>query len=161
MKYYSIYYIFKCILYIIPEHPHKGLLVWLLVLIPHSWFFSLLSVIQFLWCYIWEFGIGSTNNLQIDIFLYSHYLSSKHCIDIVRRNSVLATHRSKMIKHLLLNTPFFPFKDSTWWPFLCSVPWTLGYEVWVQDLDGSLCCVLRQNILLPQSLSKPRSINEH
>ena len=135
MKYYSIYYIFKCILYIIPEHPHKGLLVWLLVLIPHSWFFSLLSVIQFLWCYIWEFGIGSTNNLQIDIFLYSHYLSSKHCIDIVRRNSVLATHRSKMIKHLLLNTPFFPFKDSTWWPFYVQCPglWVTrsGFKTWM------------------------------
>ena len=41
-----------------------------------------------------EFGIGSTNNLLTDIFLYSHLLSTWYCSDIVRRNSVLVIHRS-------------------------------------------------------------------
>ena len=38
-----------------------------------------------------EFGGGSVNNLLIDIFLYSHHLSTRYCIDIVWRNSVLVT----------------------------------------------------------------------
>ena len=38
------------------------------------WKFSLLCVIQFLWCSFGEFGIGSTNNSQIDMFLYSYHL---------------------------------------------------------------------------------------
>ena len=42
----------------------------------------------------WEFGIGSTNNLIIDIFLPSHHLSAWYCINIVRRNSVLVTDES-------------------------------------------------------------------
>ena len=44
--------------------------------------FSLLSPIQFLWCYMGlrEFGAGSTNNHLIDIFLYSHHLSAWCCI---------------------------------------------------------------------------------
>ena len=40
-----------------------------------------------------------------------------------------------------------------------SVDWTPGQEVWVQDLAGSLCCVLGQNTITGQHLSPPRSIN--
>ena len=42
--------------------------------------FFILSVIQFLWCYFEEFGIGSTNNYPNDIYLYSYHLSSCHCV---------------------------------------------------------------------------------
>ena len=56
--------------------------------------FSLLSTIQFLLRQFREFGIGSINYLQNDIFLYSHHLSGWYFIDIVRRNSVLVTHGS-------------------------------------------------------------------
>ena len=45
-------------------------------------------------CGVGEFGIGSTYNLLIDIFLHSHHLSAWYYIDIVRRNSVLVTHGS-------------------------------------------------------------------
>ena len=38
--------------------------------------------------------MGPTNNLLIDTFLGSHFLSSRFCIDIIRRNSVLVTHGS-------------------------------------------------------------------
>ena len=41
-----------------------------------------------------EFSIWSTNYPQINIFLYSHYLSAWYCIDTVRRNSVFVTHGS-------------------------------------------------------------------
>ena len=51
--------------------------------------FPSLSAIQFSWCKFREFGTGSNNIPLIDIFLYSHHLSSWCCIDIVRRNSVL------------------------------------------------------------------------
>ena len=40
-----------------------------------------------------EFGIGSGNNLLNDIFLYSHHFSARYCVEIVRRNSFLVTHR--------------------------------------------------------------------
>ena len=40
------------------------------------------------------FSIGSTNYPQIDIFLYSHHLPARYCIDIVRRNYVLVMHGS-------------------------------------------------------------------
>ena len=46
-----------------------------------------------------EFGIGSTNNPQINIFLYSHHFSAQYCIDIVRRNSVLVTDGSERVNH--------------------------------------------------------------
>ena len=52
---------------------------------------------------VWtEFGIESTNNSLIDIFLYSHCLSASYCIDIVKRNSILVIHRSSRVKCLLL-----------------------------------------------------------
>ena len=54
--------------------------------------FSLLSDIQFFWCQFGEFGIGLTNNLQLDILLYSHHLHAWYCIDSIRKNSVLITH---------------------------------------------------------------------
>ena len=108
MKHYSIYYIFVYSIYYSRTSPQRT--------------------------FIWEFGIGSTNNLQIDVFLCSHHLSSRYCIDIVRRNSLLATHGSKMIKHLLLNTPIFPFKG-TWWPFYVQCPglWVTrsGFKTWM------------------------------
>ena len=40
-----------------------------------------------------------------------------------------------------------------------SVDWTPGQEVWVQDLAGSMCCVLGQNTVIVQCLSPPRSVN--
>ena len=48
-----------------------------------------------------EFGFGSTNDLLIDIFLHSPYLSSWYYLDIVRRNSVMVTRGSKRVKNLL------------------------------------------------------------
>ena len=41
--------------------------------------------------------MGPTNNLLIDTFLGSHYSSSRFCIDIVRRNSVLVTRGSQKV----------------------------------------------------------------
>ena len=38
--------------------------------------------------------MGSTNKSLVDIFLYSHYLSARNCVDIVRRNSVFVTQGS-------------------------------------------------------------------
>ena len=46
--------------------------------------------------------MGSTNFPLFDIFLYSHHLSAKYCIDNVRRNSVLITNRSERVKMWLL-----------------------------------------------------------
>ena len=60
--------------------------------------FSLLSAIEFSWCLFGEFGIGSTENPLVDIFLYSHHLSSWF-LGFVRRNSVLVTHESQMVKN--------------------------------------------------------------
>ena len=40
---------------------------------------------------------------QIDIFLYSHHLSSCYSVDVVRRNSVLVTHRSKRVNSVVLS----------------------------------------------------------
>ena len=45
-----------------------------------------------------EIGIGSIENPLIDIFRYSHHLSAWHCIEIVRRNTVLVIHRSKSLQ---------------------------------------------------------------
>ena len=45
-----------------------------------------------------EFGIGSTYNPLIHIFLYSHHLSGCYCIDFVRRNYVLVAHGSLRVK---------------------------------------------------------------
>ena len=51
---------------------------------------GLMSIKQFLDVSLKEkIGIGSTSNLQIYIFLYSHHWSAWYCIDIFRRNSVL------------------------------------------------------------------------
>ena len=47
---------------------------------------------------IGEFGIRLTENPLVDIFLYSHHLSSWFCFDVVRRNSVLVTHESQIVK---------------------------------------------------------------
>ena len=56
---------------------------------------GLMSVIQFLWCWLGEFGFGSTNNPLIDFFFFSrHYLSAWYHVDTVRRNSVLVSHGS-------------------------------------------------------------------
>ena len=41
---------------------------------------------------VWRVGIGSTYNPLTDIFLHSHHLSARYCIDIVGRNSVFVTH---------------------------------------------------------------------
>ena len=46
--------------------------------------------------------MGSTNFPLFYIFLYSHHLSAKYCIDNVRRNSVLITNRSERVKMWLL-----------------------------------------------------------
>ena len=44
---------------------------------------------------VWRIGIRSTYNPLADIYIfYSHHLSARYCIDIVRRNSVLVTHGS-------------------------------------------------------------------
>lgn len=72
----------------------------LIVTLSHSrshYKFSLLSAIEFSWCLFGEFGIGSTENPLVDIFLYSHHLSSWF-LGFVRRNSVLVTHESQMVK---------------------------------------------------------------
>ena len=52
---------------------------------------SHIVLVMFLWRII-----GSTKNplFVINIFLYSRYLSAWYCFDLVRRNSVLVTHRS-------------------------------------------------------------------
>ena len=44
------------------------------------------SATQFLCCWFRKFDIESTNNSQIDIFLYFHCSSAWYCIDIVWRN---------------------------------------------------------------------------
>ena len=49
---------------------------------------KLLSAIQFLWCQLGKFRIGSTYNPVIDIFLY-HHLFAWYVIDNVTRNSSL------------------------------------------------------------------------
>ena len=46
--------------------------------------------------------MGSTNFPLFYIFLYSHHLSAKYCINNVRRNSVLVTNESKRVKMWLL-----------------------------------------------------------
>ena len=43
---------------------------------------------------IGEFGVGSTNNPLMDVFLYSHHLTAWHCVDTVKRNSLLVSHGS-------------------------------------------------------------------
>ena len=53
------------------------------------------------------FRPGSINNPQIDIFLYSHHLPAWYCVDIVRRNSVLVTHKSERVKANYLQTTWF------------------------------------------------------
>ena len=45
-----------------------------------------------------EFAIESNDNALIDIFIYSHHLSTLDCIDIVRRNSVLVTSGRERVK---------------------------------------------------------------
>ena len=40
--------------------------------------------------------MGSISNPIIDIFLYSHHLSARYCIDVARRNSSLVTHGSEV-----------------------------------------------------------------
>ena len=45
-----------------------------------------------------EFGIGSTYNPLIYIFLYSHHLSGCYCIDFIRRNYVLVAHGSLRVE---------------------------------------------------------------
>ena len=79
----------------------------------------------FLWCQFGEFGIGSTNNPPIDVFLYSHHYYAWYCIDIVRRNSLLVTHgrkRLKAFKHWktvkhekLWRKPFYSYFTCTFW----------------------------------------------
>ena len=59
---------------------------------------GLMSVIQFLRCWLGEFGFGSTNNPLIDFFSFSHYLSAWFHVDTVRRNSILVTHGSLRVK---------------------------------------------------------------
>lgn len=49
----------------------------------------------------------------------------------------------------------FPSLVLTYWLVL----WTPGGEVWVLDLLGSMCCVLRKNTRLSQFLSLPRGLN--
>ena len=44
------------------------------------------------------FGIRSTNNPLINIFLCSHHLSAWYCIGFVRKNSVLVTHGSLRVE---------------------------------------------------------------
>ena len=41
-----------------------------------------------------EFCFGSTNKPLVDVFLYSHHLSARFCIDIVKINFVLVAHGS-------------------------------------------------------------------
>ena len=42
--------------------------------------------------------MGSISDPIIDIFLYYYHLSALHCIDIVRRNSVLVTNGISRVK---------------------------------------------------------------
>ena len=56
-----------------------------------------------------EFGLGSTNNPLVDIFIYSHHLSAWYCIYIVRRSSVLVTRGSYRVKQ---KNVFYPFTIS-------------------------------------------------
>ena len=41
-----------------------------------------------------------------------------------------------------------------------SVHWTPGQEAWVQDLAGSMHCIIGKDTFLSQHLSLPRSLNE-
>ena len=68
----------------------------------YHYLFSLLSVISFSLCLFQEFGSGSTNHALIDIFLYSHHLFVCCCIDIIRRNSVLVTHKSSRVNTIII-----------------------------------------------------------
>ena len=68
----------------------------------YHYLFSLLSVISFSLRLFQEFGSGSTNHALIDIFLYSHHLFACCCIDIIRRNSVLVTHKSSRVNTIII-----------------------------------------------------------
>ena len=63
------------------------------------YFLFVRSATQFLCCWFRKFDIESTNNSQIDIFLYSHCSSAWYCIDIVWRNYASIT-RSLRVKGL-------------------------------------------------------------
>ena len=63
------------------------------------YFLFVRSATQFLCCWFRKFDIESTNNSQIDIFLYSHRSSAWYCIDIVWRNYASIT-RSLRVKGL-------------------------------------------------------------
>lgn len=74
--------------------------------------FFILSVIQFLWCYFEEFGVGSTNNYPNDIYLYSYHLSSCHCIFFLEQMSwsLLGFKGLRPMWHYLqLSNGSFPF----------------------------------------------------
>lgn len=47
---------------------------------------------------IGEFGIGLTENPLVDIFLYSHHLSSWFCFDVVRRILFWSLMKVKWLK---------------------------------------------------------------
>ena len=47
-----------------------------------------------------EFGIESNDSPLIDIFLNSHHLFTRDCVNILRRNSVLVTTGSERVKSL-------------------------------------------------------------
>ena len=70
--------------------------------------FSALSTIQFEWCYFREFGIGSTKNPLIDFFSFSSSPVYSYLIDVVRRNSVLATHGSEMVRRVIFTFTRLP-----------------------------------------------------
>ena len=62
-------------------------------------------VILFTVCYIlltilvWRICSDSNNNPLIDIFLNSHYLFTRDCIDILKRSSVLVITGSERVNH--------------------------------------------------------------
>ena len=66
-----------------------------------------LSAIQFLWCWVGKFGIGSTYNPIIDIFLYSHHLSAWYVIDNVTKISLVWSFNFMVVKGLRHWSPNF------------------------------------------------------
>ena len=83
--------------------------------------------------------MGSTNKSLVDIFLYSHYLSVRNCIDIVRRNFVFVTHDN--------NLSFTCRLALVTLTFLMLVQQTL--VIWISHLVMNLPYRLLQHQLVP------------
>ena len=77
---------------------HVQFLLWILYTLTSVCIFSILFSIHFLRCWQREFNHHPRASLAGDLFLYSHDLNDWFRGDIVRRNWLLITPRSKMIE---------------------------------------------------------------